>query len=241
MAGYVEVHIEQGPVLDELALPVGVVTAIAGQTGVDLVFSGEAGHAGTVPMVHRRDALVAAARFVVATDEIARATAETLATVGRLTTTPGVANVIPSSVALSLNVRHADDAQRKAVVHELHTCAFELAAESGTSCTWQWIHDQPAVRCDSRFGKSMAEALLKAGVTPHFLVSGAGHDAAVVSRVVPVALLFVRSPGGISHHPAETVKSADVAIALDALGRFLRLIDQSHVRSTHAVKSTTGG
>ena len=198
---YVEVHIEQGPVLERLGEPVGVVTAIAGQSHAEVTFAGEAGHAGTVPIEDRRDALVAAAAWVL---EVERAGG----TVGRAIVEPNVRNVVPARVTATLDLRHPDDAVRRARVQELR-------ARAGSDAEWRDIADVPAVAMDERLSAAFGVATR--------LPSGAGHDAAMMAAIAPAAMLFVRSRGG-SHNPAESVEEADVAVAIDALERLLRAL-----------------
>ncbi len=222
IAGYAEVHIEQGPLLEERGLPLGVVSAISGQTRVALRFTGVAGHAGTVPMELRRDALGAAAEIVLAAEALARETAGLVATVGRLTVAPGAPNVIPATAELTLDVRHPDDAERTAAVRRMRQSAERTAAARGVALSWEELHDEDAVRCDPRLTDLMTSAArAAAGTEPLSLPSGAGHDAAVMAAVAPMTMLFVRCAGGISHHPGESVAGADVALAVDALARFV--------------------
>jgi allantoate deiminase len=222
--GYVEVHIEQGPVLEARGLPVGVVAAIAGQSRFEIVFAGEAGHAGTVPMARRRDALTGAAELILAV-EGAGATREGLvATVGKIAVEPGVANVIPGRAALSLDVRHADDVARGDVTEALLARARELARRRKLSVEVHAVASNPAVRCSPRFIALLTQAVRDAGIKPEQLTSGAGHDAVVMSSLTDVGMLFVRCKGGVSHNPAESVATADVAVAIDVLSRFLELL-----------------
>ena len=200
--GYVEVHIEQGPVLERLGEPVGVVTAINGQSHAEVTFAGEAGHAGTVPIEDRRDALVAAAEWVLAVERVG-------GTVGRLEVEPGVRNVIPARVTATLDLRHPDDSTRAAMVEELRSRRSRVEVE------WKETGDVPAVAMDERLSAAFGVATR--------LPSGAGHDAAMMATIAPAAMLFVRSRGG-SHNPAESVAEADVAVALDALERLLRAV-----------------
>ena len=211
LLGYVEVHIEQGPVLEQLGEPVGVVTAIAGQSHADVCFLGEAGHAGTVPMDARRDALAAAAEWVLTVER-----AGVLATVGRLDVGPGARNVIPARAALTLDVRDPDDAVRHAAVAALKAQAQEIGARRGVDIEWAGTADIPAVAMDERLTSALG--------VPVRLPSGAGHDAAMMASITPAAMLFVRCRGGISHNPAESVDEADVAVAIDVLERFLRAV-----------------
>ena len=218
---YVEVHIEQGPVLDESDVALGVVTAIAGQTRALLRFRGIPGHAGTVPMELRRDALCAAAELVLAAEALARDTPSLLATVGRLALEPGAPNVIPGSAELSLDVRHPGDEERAAAVARLRERARRVAEARGVGLEWEELLDQPAVRCDDALSRRLLRAAESAGARAARLPSGAGHDATVMAQVAPVAMLFVRCAGGVSHHPDESVAEADVALAVDALAAFV--------------------
>jgi allantoate deiminase len=221
LAAYAEAHIEQGPVLDESDVALGVVSAISGQTRAALRFSGVAGHAGTVPIELRHDALCAAAEVVLAAEALSRETPGLVATVGRLTARPGTPNVIPGSVELSLDVRHPADAERAAAVGRLRQRATEAAQARGAAVEWEELLDQPAVACDAALSERMAQAVEAAGVRPPRLASGAGHDAAMMAAVAPVAMLFVRCAGGVSHHPDESVAEGDVALAVDALAAFV--------------------
>jgi allantoate deiminase len=208
IAAYAEVHIEQGPVLERLDEPLGVVTAINGQTHADVAFTGEAGHAGTVPHDARRDALAAAAEWVLAV--------EGTGTVGRLDVEPGARNVIPGHVTMTLDVRDPDDDTRHAAVARLRAAAEDIAARRGVELTWTEGADMAAVAMDEYLGGLW-------GVDVR-LPSGAGHDAAMMALLAPATMLFVRCRGGISHNPAESVEDADVAAAIDALERFLRAV-----------------
>jgi allantoate deiminase len=226
IAGYAEVHIEQGPLLEERGIPLGIVSSISGQTRVALCFTGVAGHAGTVPMELRNDALAAAAEIVLAAEALARERAGLVATVGRLSVAPGAPNVIPGEAELTLDVRHPDDAERTTAVTSLCESADRVAAARGVELSWEELHDEDAVRCDPRLTELMTRAArVAAGTEPLSLPSGAGHDAAVMAAVAPVTMLFVRCAGGISHHPAESVAVADVALAVDALARFVEDFD----------------
>jgi allantoate deiminase len=203
LLGYCEVHIEQGPVLEEHDLPVGIVTAISGQSRVGLVFSGEAGHAGTVPMEGRQDALCAAAEFVLEVERAAGAEPGSIATVGEIVVLPGAANVIPGRTELSLDVRHADDEVRERLRDYLKRRAEEIAASRGCDHEWLLRQETPAVLVDQDLSALLARAVEDSGMDVHRLPSGAGHDAAQLAELAPVAMLFVRCKEGISHNPAE--------------------------------------
>ncbi len=221
-AGYVEVHIEQGPVLERRDAPLGVVTAIAGQTQLELVVTGEAGHAGTVPMAGRRDALAAAAELVLAVEAAGRSADGLVATAGRLTVEPGARNVIPGAATLVAEVRHPDDDVRRAAVEHLRARAHSIAGERSVGLEWRETGEQPAVAMDAGLTAALADAVAAAGLPVERLGSGAGHDAAMLAAVTPAAMLFVRCRHGISHHPDEAVEAADVAAAIDVLERFVR-------------------
>jgi allantoate deiminase len=216
LLGYCELHMEQGPVLEAAGEPVGVVTAIIGQMHARARFVGAAGHAGTVPMEARHDALVAAAEWIVAVEALARSRDGLVATVGRVAVHPGGGNVIPGLVELSLDLRHGDDAVRHAAEADLRERAGAIAAARGVGLEWEKRGGIAAVPMDPE----LTERLVAAGA-PVRLPSGAGHDAATMARLVPAAMLFVRCLGGISHNPAEHVEEADVAVALDVLERFV--------------------
>lgn len=222
IVGYCEVHIEQGPVLEAHGLPVGIVSAIAGQTRVLLTFRGEAGHAGTVPMSMRCDALTAAAEFVLAVETLAISKESLVATVGQLAVQPGASNVIPGEATLSLDMRHADDAVREQAWSILSERADEISHQRKISITHKLIQESKAVRCAPHLAERLTQAVASLGYQPISLVSGAGHDAVPMSQIAPVAMLFVRCKGGISHNPAESVEVDDVAVAIEALGKFLR-------------------
>jgi allantoate deiminase len=225
LLGYCEVHIEQGPALEHHDLPVGVVTAITGISHATLTFSGVAGHAGTVAMDLRRDALCAAAECIVAIETRACATPGLVATVGQLAVHPGASNVIPATATISLDIRHADDATRAAAIATLRQTIAAIAARREVALTWDTALDSPAVACDARLAGLLADAVAATTGRPaHRLPSGAGHDAAILATITPAAMLFVRCQGGISHNPAEAVTVADVAVALDVLDHFLHAL-----------------
>ena len=221
LRGYVEVHIEQGPTLESLALPVGVVTAIVGLSRVAVTLSGEAGHAGTLPMARRRDALCAAAETILAFESVARAEPGLVATVGQIAAEPGASNVVPGAVRLSLDLRHADDATRQAALAEARRRADTVAAARGVGLTWDLLYDHPASPADPALSAALAAAVAATGHPVHHLPSGAGHDPAALAAITPTAMLFVRCAGGISHNPAEAVTVEDVAVAIAVLDQFV--------------------
>ncbi len=215
---YLEFHIEQGPVLESLGLPVGAVVAIAGQTRMQLTFEGRAGHAGTTPMALRRDALACAAEWIGDVERYAAANIGMVATVGRMEVLPGAPNVIPGKAILTLDIRHEEDSIREHGVEHLLTRAYQIARPRGIHVTSEMVSSQASVPMDSGLTQMLAEA---AGHTVHRMVSGAGHDAMIMARKMPAAMLFLRSPGGLSHHPGESVLAEDVAAALAVGLKFL--------------------
>ena len=221
LLGYVETHIEQGPVLEARLLPVGVVTAIAGQNRYALTLKGEAGHAGTVPMNGRRDALAAAAEIVLAVEAEALARPGLVATVGKLDVFPGASNVIPGQVDLSLDVRHSDDAIRIETCAHILERAQDVGAQRNVAVTVKPASENAAVPCSPRLSELLSRAVEDAGEEVLHLPSGAGHDGVVISSLTEIGMLFVRCKGGVSHSPAESVTVDDVAIAIDVLGHFL--------------------
>jgi allantoate deiminase len=224
LLGYLELHIEQGPVLDRLGASVGVVEAIAGQSRIWAELRGRAGHAGTLPMEGRLDALAAAAEVVLEVERVARATDGLRATVGTMAVEPGASNVVPERARLSIDVRHPNDPVRTAAVDQILGRARAFAAQRGVEFVVSQEEHHPAVPADPVMSGWLGEALVASGQTPRRLVSGAGHDAGVMAAVAPMAMLFIRSPGAISHHPDERVLLEDVAVALEVLVHYLKIL-----------------
>lgn len=223
--GYLEMHIEQGPVLWERHIPVAPVTAIAGQNRVELVFTGMAGHAGTVPMNMRQDALAAAAEFVLATEAFARNHGRGLvATVGKLNVNGSASNVIPGEVACSLDLRSPDAAQLDAACQSLQTKAEAIAAGRNLRMAWNLIQKTAPVACDAGLNLLLNQAITDSGFELIPLVSGAGHDAVPISQVSPATMMFIRDYKGISHNPLENAEPADIAAAVQVADRFLSLL-----------------
>ncbi|HEY1985768.1 MAG TPA: allantoate amidohydrolase [Terracidiphilus sp.] len=219
--GFVELHIEQGPVLESEKLSVGLVTGIVGQTRLSLEFTGHANHAGTTPMHLRRDALAGAAEWIAAVEATARRTDGLMATVGRINVEPGAANVIPGWARVSLDVRHARDSVRGLAVDELIATAQAIADRRGLSLRHNRLMNEPAVPMDERLTAYLSDAVEAAGYPSKTMPSGAGHDAMVMAARVPTAMLFLRSPGGVSHHPEEAVREEDVEATLYVGRKFL--------------------
>jgi allantoate deiminase len=220
---FLEFHIEQGPVLESLRRPLGVVEAIVGQTRMDLRFVGRANHAGTTPMHLRHDALAAAAEWTVAVERTAQCEPNLVATVGRLEAKPGATNVIAGESRVSLDVRHRSDDVRRRATDALVRQAQEIAQRRGLWLQGRILLEQNAVAMEPFLVDQIEEAIRKTGCEPYRMVSGAGHDAMVMAEKVPTGMIFLRSPGGVSHDPAEAVLPGDVEKALEC---GLRLLDQ---------------
>jgi allantoate deiminase len=219
---YVELHIEQGPVLEQQNLPVGVVTAISGATRLAATLSGMAGHAGTVPMALRRDALAGAAECIVAVEQFCKADgAGLVGTVGVINAMPGATNVIPGRVAFTLDIRAPDDQHRKQAVAEIVQRIEAVAKRRELSQQVDVTHDNRTVPCAPGLKAQMAEAVAAEGYGVFELPSGAGHDGMAMIDISDVAMLFVRCRGGISHNPAEHVEPADADAGARVLLRFI--------------------
>lgn len=213
--GYLEFHIEQGPVLEKLNLPLSPVDAIAGQSRLEFTFLGRANHAGTTPMHLRRDALAGAAEWIGMVERLAQKVRDLVATVGKIEAQPGATNVIAGEARLTLDVRHSSNEIRIRAAENLIRQAREIAARRGLSVREITVLNQPAVAMNPFLIREIEKAIVKTGCQPHCLVSGAGHDAMILAEKVPSAMIFVRSPGGISHDPAESVTGEDVEKAID--------------------------
>jgi len=233
--GYVEFHIEQGPVLDQTNRPLGVVEAIAGQNRLEFAFTGGANHAGTTPMNMRHDAIAAAAEWITAVEAEALRVPGLVATVGSVTAKPGAVNVIAGEARATLDIRHGTDAVRTSALEKLIRAAKEVGAKRGVSARHTVMMDQPAVAMDASLTHEAEEAIRRAGCEPHRMVSGAGHDAMILAAKVPAALIFLRTPRGVSHDPSETVRVEDVAKAIEAGSHLLEQLAVSPAlqRRTH--------
>jgi allantoate deiminase len=221
LLGYIEVHIEQGPVLEKRKLGAGIVTAIAGQTRATVTFHGRAGHAGATPMNLRRDALCAAAEFVRYAENYARQHAGLVATVGQIAVEPNAGNVIPGLCRLSLDARHQQDLARTKCCDQLRKQALKIGRGRCLQTIWKTTQETASVPCSAGLSALLQKALRRHQSRVINIPSGAGHDAAIMARIAPVAMLFVRCAGGVSHHPDESVKTNDVRLALNVLTDFV--------------------
>jgi allantoate deiminase len=218
---YVELHIEQGPVLERQGLPVGIVTSINGVTRLEITITGRAGHAGTVPMDQRHDALAAAAECVLAIEQRARAEPGLVGTVGMLQASPGAINVIPGAVRFTIDVRSADDGKRRAAVGDMLQSIEAVAARRGVSESHRAVHELPATPCAPWLMSRIEQAVAAQGIASFRLSSGAGHDAMVMASIADVGMIFVRCAGGVSHNPAESITADDAEAGARVLLRFI--------------------
>ena len=221
LLGYLEIHIEQGPVLEDHGLACGVVSGIAGQTRAKVEFVGRAGHAGTTPMALRHDALAGAAEFIVDSEMLAKMRSPLVATVGRLAVRPGAANVIAGGAELSLDIRHPADGDRREALRILRSAADRVAHKRGLKVSFQVVQDNPSVGCSPALTRVLVESVRSRQGKLLLMPSGAGHDAVVLSSLAPVAMLFVRCRGGVSHHPGEHVGKGDLAASIAIVADFL--------------------
>ncbi|HEY1783532.1 MAG TPA: allantoate amidohydrolase [Roseiarcus sp.] len=223
VAAFVEAHIEQGPILEAEGLPLGIVTAIAGATRLEVGVDGVAGHAGATPMDLRHDAMTAAAEMVLAIESHARhEVASLVATVGRLQVWPGATNVIPGHVQFAVDIRAPDDARRNRAVTDITERIEDIAVSRGVGVSVARAHEANAFACDTGIIAGLTKAVEALGVSPRLLPSGAGHDTMAMGALCPAGMLFVRCKGGVSHNPLESISVEDCAIGLKALAQFVR-------------------
>jgi len=223
LLAYIELHIEQGPVLEAQNLSVGVVTAIAGATRLAASLTGMAGHAGTVPMRLRRDALAGAAECIVAIEDFCKTDEGGLVgTVGYIHAAPGATNVIPGQVSFTIDIRAATDAHRKLAVADIVRQIEAIAKRRNLSLQLDVTHENRTVPCAPWLRAQVAEAIASEGFRVFELPSGAGHDGMAMIDIADVGMIFVRCRGGVSHHPDEHVELADADAGARVL---LRLIE----------------
>ncbi len=219
--GFLETHIEQGPFLEREDQAIGIVTAICGIERHQIEVTGETGHAGTLPMEGRRDALVGAAAIVTEVNRMGQQTADLRATVGALTVEPNVVNAVPRAVRLTAEFRSPKDEIRATAGEELHRFTRELAAQRSLTIAATRTYAQMAQPCDLELSARLARAATKAGGRGLELPSGATHDASAMADLCPIAMLFVRCRDGVSHKPEEFASSEDMAQAISAVATFL--------------------
>jgi allantoate deiminase len=225
-AAYLEVHIEQGPVLETRREPLGVVTAIIGQTYLNVEFLGEAGHAGTVPMLLRRDALAGAAEAMLLGETLARETkGEVVATVGRIAVAPGATNVIPANVVVIFDIRSGSEPARARLAESLKAGIRAIADRRHLGLTITSTREVATTPCDPHVQDMLADAIRALGAEPLRLGSGAGHDGQAMAKLCPIGMLFARCRGGVSHNPMEYASPRDLGLAVAALIGFIERFD----------------
>jgi allantoate deiminase len=226
VVGFIELHIEQGPVLEAHNLPLGVVTGIVGQSRMRVVVLGEAGHAGTVPMRMRQDALAGAAELMLMIEQTALENEDDgmVATVGRIEASPGATNVIPGRVGFSLEFRSSSDDKRKAAIEQIKADAQRIGVRRKLEFAFEPFHETNTTACTPALQDLMTDAIGSLGYDAIRMPSGAGHDAQVMAKLCPMAMLFVRCRGGISHNPAEFASEADMGLSIVALVRFIEAL-----------------
>ncbi|MFQ3220404.1 MAG: allantoate deiminase [Paraglaciecola sp.] len=220
ISSFIEFHIEQGPVLEDQDLAVGIVSGIAGANRFSINITGQAGHAGTVPMSMRKDALAASSDMILAIERIARSQ-DIVATVGHLQCKSGAVNVICGETAFSLDIRSTDDEHKDKVVGLIIDEITLIAKGRKVDIDIKATHQAHGVKCDQQLQVKLANALKASGIEPYTLSSGAGHDTMAMAKICPVAMLFMRCEKGISHNPAEAVSISDIAVATQVLAEFL--------------------
>lgn len=221
--GYLEAHIEQGPVLEAEGLALGTVTGIAAQLRFEIGLSGTAGHAGTTAMGLRRDAVAGMAEMVLAAEEVATAgPADLVATVGVVEVPSGAANVIAGRSRFTLDVRAGNASVRDRAAEDILRHFRAIAGRRDLGLSVRQVHDLPASPCDPALMDLLDAATAEAGHRPFRLVSGAGHDAMIMAALCPTAMLFLRCRGGVSHNPAEHVEPADAEAALAVMSGFIQ-------------------
>lgn len=219
---YAELHIEQGPVLEAQGLAVGCVTSISGATRLEVEIRGMAGHAGTVPMGGRRDALAAAAECILAVEARCAGQGALVGTVGRIEVSPGAINVVPGQAKFSVDIRAPEDGPRRRAVGDLIDLMVEIGKRRGVEVVPRRIHDLAATPCAPWLMAQIDAAIAAAGIVPFHLPSGAGHDGMAMIGVADIGMIFVRCAGGISHNPAEAITVEDGATGFDVLLHFIR-------------------
>lgn len=222
IAAYMELHIEQGPVLERQNLAVGIVTAISGATRMRVELSGLAGHAGTVPMGQRRDALAGAAEIIATVERRCGGVSGLVGTVGWIEASPGAVNVVPGGCRLSLDIRAETDSVRSAAVADIETEIARICARRNLGLNVVPLHDAPSSLCSARLMHELETACAHEGLATMRLPSGAGHDAMAIADIADIGMLFIRCTKGISHNPAEAVLAEDVEAGARVLYRFIR-------------------
>lgn len=220
--GYVELHIEQGRVLEEAHQPACVVTSIAGQSRLTVTLDGRADHAGTTPMHLRRDALAGAAECILAAESLAKSRPPLVITVGKLQVHPGASNSVPQRCVFTIDLRHPDNMARRDALSDLHETFIGIIGQRNLGIDWRPVQDNDATPCDPTLTGKLLDSLTAVTGSKLALPSGAGHDGVIVSKICPIAMVFIRCREGLSHHPDEYASPEDIGTGIDILIRFLK-------------------
>ncbi|HEY6253102.1 MAG TPA: hydantoinase/carbamoylase family amidase, partial [Candidatus Angelobacter sp.] len=228
-AGFVELHIEQGPLLEKHGTPLGVVTAIAAPASLRIWVEGEGGHAGAVLMPDRRDALCAAAEMVLAVEAAARGTGaiDTVGTTGVCDVFPGAINSVPLRVRLEIDVRDIDQQRRDSVLRIIQSSGDEVATRRRVQVRTEIINADPPTQCDSRIVDALSHGATRNGLNSERMVSRAYHDSLFMARIAPVAMLFIPCRGGFSHRPDEYASPEAIANGVLVLAETLAELSNS--------------
>ena len=220
--GYVEVHIEQGRVLETAGLAACVVSAIAGQSRLTATLTGRTDHAGTTPMPLRRDALAGAAECILAAETLAKTQPPLVITVGKIQIHPGASNSVPQRATFTIDLRHPEDIPRQQALEDLHQTYLQVAEKRSLALDWRPIQDNPSTRCDTQLTEHLLASLSAVTGSKQILASGAGHDGVILSKICPIAMLFIRCRDGLSHHPDEHATPEDIGTGIQILTHFLK-------------------
>lgn len=227
VAAYLELHVEQGPVLEDSGVSLGIVTAIAAQRRYRVTVDGKSGHAGTVPMDRRSDALSAASELFLAIESAARFAGDCVATVGKVVVEPGGTNVIPLRVIFSLDVRSPDESHILCVEDALQKAIDHAKRERGVPAVVERLESRPAAPMAPPLREAIRRAAIELGQPAMEVASGAGHDAMCLARIAPAAMIFVPSIGGLSHVDEEHTSAADLRIGVEALAAAIIEVDSA--------------
>lgn len=210
---YLEMHIEQGKVLENEGLPVGVVTGIAAPLWLEVTVTGVSEHAGATPMPIRQDALTAASEMILAVEQMVNATTDSVATVGKLNVSPNGTNVIPGKVTFTIDLRDIDEQKISTLENAILQQLQKIAERRNVTLSSKVLQRIKPAKTDTMLQQQLAASIEKQGIQPFSLISGAGHDAMHIAEFAPIGMLFVRSKGGISHNPLEYSSDKDIVIA----------------------------
>lgn len=220
--GYVELHIEQGRVLEQLNQPASTVSAIAGQSRLAITLTGHADHAGTTPMPLRRDALTGAAECILSAESLARCRPPAVITIGKIAIHPGASNSIPQSANFTIDLRHPKDDERHALTTELQERFLTITDQRNLTLDWNLVQESPATPCDPTLTTRLLDSLEAITGFRESLISGAGHDGVALAPAMPIAMLFIRCRDGLSHHPDEYASPEDIETGIQILTHFLK-------------------